>query len=163
MENGIVADMNITNNKFYYTLSSKQMEHVKFIVLLIFVCFLTNCEKKDDFPDPGTLPKGLTGTWVETSTKTDTISFHSDSISGYFCLSRGFAMTNGYWLPKIGSDAYWYKITEDSISVISGLSSSREGGTYHFKFDEPNLTINIGKFCKYIDTKKSCLTFRKIK
>jgi hypothetical protein len=38
-----------------------------------------------------------------------------------------------------------------------------EGGTYYFRFDEPNLTINIGKFSKYISIKKSLLTFRKIK
>jgi hypothetical protein len=72
-------------------------------------------------------------------------------------------MTNGYWLPRIGSTIYLYRISGDSISVIDGLSNSMEGGTYYFKFDEPNLTINIGKFSKYINTKKSVLTFRKIK
>jgi hypothetical protein len=71
-------------------------------------------------------------------------------------------MTNGYWLPRIGSAPYSYNITADSISVIDGLSSSMEGGTYYFKFDEPNLTINIGKFCKYITARKLILTFRKI-
>jgi len=122
---------------------------------------LVSCQK-DEFPDPNTLPKGLTGSWVETNTLADTIRFNSDTQSGYFFLSRGFAITNGYWLPKIGSAPYSYKITGDSISVIDGLSSSMEGGTYYFKFDEPNLTIKIGKFCKYIATKKSILTFRKI-
>jgi hypothetical protein len=129
---------------------------------LSFVIALLACQK-EEFPDPGTLPKGLTGSWVETSTRTDTIRFNSDNLSGYFYLSRGFAMTNGYWLPKIGSAPYSYKISGDSIEVINGLSSSMEGGTYYFKFNEPNLTINIGKFCKYINTHKSTLTFRKIK
>jgi hypothetical protein len=132
------------------------------ILALLIEIVLVSCQK-DEFPDPGTLPKGLTGSWVETSTRTDTIRFNSDNQSGHFYLSRGFAMTNGYWLPKIGSAPYSYKISGDSISVIDGLSSSMEGGTYYFKFDEPNLTINIGKFCKYINTNKSTLTFRKIK
>jgi len=123
---------------------------------------LVSCQK-DEFPDPNTLPKGLTGSWVETTTKSDTIVFKSDRESGYFYFSRGFAMTNGYWLPKIGSAHYSYNITGDSISVIDGLSSAREGGTYYFKYDESSLTINIGKFSQYIDTKKTILTFRKIK
>jgi hypothetical protein len=131
------------------------------IVTISFGIVLVSCQK-DEFPDPSTLPKGLTGSWVETNTLADTIRFNSDTKSGYFYLSRGFAMTNGYWLPKIGSAPYSYKITADSISVIDGLSSAMEGGTYYFKFDEPNLTIKIGKFCKYIATKKSILTFRKI-
>ena len=119
--------------------------------------------KSFQFPDPSTLPKGLTGSWVETTTGIDTISFNSNNESGYFNLSRGFAMTNGYWLPRIGSTYYSYTISEDSITVIDGLSNSMEGGTYYFMFDEPILTINIGKFSKYISTKKSVLTFRKIK
>jgi hypothetical protein len=120
-------------------------------------------DKSFQFPDPSTLPKGLTGSWVETTTGADTISFNSNNESGYFNLSRGFAVTNGYWLPKIGSTSYSYIISGDSIAVVDGLSNSMEGGTYYFKFDEPILTINIGKFSKYIGTKKSILTFRKIK
>jgi hypothetical protein len=131
------------------------------IVSISYGIVLVSCQK-DEFPDPNTLPKGLTGSWVETNTLADTIRFNSDTQSGYFFLSRGLSMTNGYWLPKIGSAPYSYNITEDSISVLNGLSSSMEGGTYYFKFDEPNLTIKIGKFCKYIATKKLILTFRKI-
>lgn len=132
------------------------------VVALLTGIALISCQK-DEFPDPSTLPKGLTGSWVETNTRNDTIGFNSNNASGYFYLSRGFAITNGYWLPKIGSTMYSYKISGDSISVVDGLSSAMEGGTYYFKFDEPNMTINIGKFSKYISTKKSTLTFRKIK
>lgn len=134
---------------------------IHFTMALSFVIALLACQK-EEFPEPSTLPKGLTGSWVETTTKTDTIRFNSNNQSGYFYLSRGFAMTNGYWLPKIGSAPYSYIISGDSISVIDGLSSAMEGGTYYFKFNEPNLTISIGKFCKYISTKKSILTFKKI-
>ena len=132
------------------------------IVTISFGIVLVSCQK-EEFPDPGTLPKGLTGSWVEVNTLADTIRFNSDAQSGYFFLFRGFAMTNGYWLPKIGSAPYSYNIAGDSISVIDGLSSAMEGGTYYFSFDEPSLTIKIGKFCTYISTKKSILTFRKIR
>jgi len=138
-------------------------------VLFLTVIFsiglmLISCQKDNtSFPDPGTLPKGLTGSWVEVNTGADTISFSTNTDSGYFNLSRGFAMTNGYWLPKIGSTSYSYTISGDSITVVDGLSNSMEGGTYYFKFDEPNLTINIGKFSKYIGNNKSVLNFRKIK
>jgi hypothetical protein len=128
-----------------------------------FAIFSCQKDKSPEFPDPGILPKGLTGSWVEINTGTDTISFNSNKESGYFNLYRGFAITNGYWLPRIGSTSYSYTISGDSITVVDGLSNSMEGGTYYFKFDEPNLTINIGKFSKYINTKKSVLTFRKIK
>jgi len=127
--------------------------------------FFISCQKdiSFQFPDASKLPKGLTGSWVESTTGTDTIIFNSNDKSGYFNLSRGFAMTNGYWLPRIGSTSYSYTISGDSITVIDGLSNSMEGGTYYFRFDEPILTINIGKFSKYIRTKKSVLTFRKVK
>jgi hypothetical protein len=134
------------------------------IVAFLTVFAIYSCHKdKMSFPDPGTLPKGLTGFWVEVNTGADTINFSTNNDSGYFNLSRGFAMTNGYWLPKMGSTSYSYKISGDSITVVDGLSNSMEGGTYYFRFDEQNLTINIGKFSKYISTKKSLLTFRKIK
>jgi hypothetical protein len=132
--------------------------------VIIFAIFLISCQKeKFTFPDPGTLPKGLTGSWVEISTGTDTIVFNSDIDSGFFLLSRGFGMTNGYYLPVIGSGPYSYKITGNSIFVLDGLSSSMQGGTFYFSFDEPNLTIKIGKFTPYISARKSILTFRKIK
>jgi hypothetical protein len=146
--------------------TDKLIKCYSYLIAALFLgSLLSSCQKDKllDFPDSGTLPKGLTGSWVEVNTGTDTISFNSNIDSGFFYLSRGFAMTNGYWLPAIGSTAYSYKISGDSISVVDGLSDSMEGGTYYFRFDEPNLTITVGKFSKYIITKKSVLTFRKIK
>jgi hypothetical protein len=146
------------------TKSLKKCLFFSVVTLSIIVLFIS-CQKDKSFqfPDPSTLPKGLTGSWVEINTGADTIIFSTDNESGYFNLFRGFAMTNGYWLPKIGSTSYSYTISGDSITVVDGLSNSMEGGTYYFKFDEPILTINIGKFSKYISTNKSVLTFRKIK
>lgn len=133
-----------------------------FTLTLLTTVILTSCQK-DNFPDPSTLPKGLVGLWVETNTKSDTIIFNSNNETGILLLQRGFEIRNGYRLPIIGSTGYTYKIFSDSIHLVDGLSSAMASGTYYFKFDEPNLTINIGKFSKYIDTKKSTLTFRKIK
>jgi len=134
----------------------------KISFFFIFPLLLLSCEK-GDFPDPATLSKGLAGSWVETHTLEDTIVFNSDRDTGYFYLSRGYEMRNGYWLPKIGSAPYSYIISEGSITVIDGLSSSLQGGTYYFRYNETDLTISIGKFCKYIDTKRSTLIFRKIR
>jgi hypothetical protein len=147
-------------------MKTKSLRKSAIFLLMIFtvVPMLSSCQKDSiSFPDPGTLPGGLIGSWVETTTGVDTISFNSNDDSGYFGLYRGYEMTNGYWLPKIGSTWYSYKISGDSISVIDGLSNSMQGGIYYFSFDEPNLTIRTGKFSKYINTKKSALTFRKIK
>ena len=123
------------------------------IVALSFGIVLVSCQKDE----------GLAGSWVETSTITDTISFNSDKETGMLSLQRGYEIRNGYRLPVIGSDLYRYKMLTDSIRLTGGLSSTFFDETFFFKYDEANLTINIGKFSQYIDTKKTILTFRKIK
>jgi hypothetical protein len=135
---------------------------IHFTILLSFVIALSACQK-DEFPDPSNLPKGLTGSWVETTTKTDTIIFKSEKETGTLILQRGYEIRNGYRLPIIGSDIYMYTMLSDSIRLRGGLSSTYFDETFFFKYDEAILTINIGKFSQYIDTKKTILTFRKIK
>jgi len=132
------------------------------MVLILILVTLYSCQKIE-FPDPSTLPPGLQGTWIESSKGQDTIIFHSDKDTGGFYLARGRAYYNGHLLPKIGSAPYAYIIKTDSIYIIDGLSSTYLGRNYYFNFNEPTLTINIGKFCKYIEVNKSILTFRKIK
>lgn len=125
---------------------------------------LISCQKDNvSFPDPSTLPQGLVGSWVETNTLSDTLIFNSSNDAGTLWLQRGYEIRNGCRLPVIGSTGYSYKIFSDSINMIDGLSSTWNSGNYLFKFDETTLTINIGKFSQYIDTKKTILTFRKIK
>jgi hypothetical protein len=134
-----------------------------FLTLTILTTIiLTSCQK-DHFPDPSTLPKGLAGSWVETSTLSDTIVFNSNNETGLLMLRRGFEIRNGYRLPIIGSDGYKYTIHTDSIRLMGGLSSIFFDKTFVFKYNEADLTINIGKFSEYIDTKRSTLTFRKVK
>ena len=132
---------------------------------------LVSCQKENTdlideqnvFPDPSTLPQGLIGSWVEASTLTDTLLFNSESDTGLVFLQRGFEIINGYYLPVIGSDGYFYQIEDNSIYMKAGLSSLGVGETFYFNLDDENLVISIGKFCKYIDTDESILTFRKIK
>ena len=128
-----------------------------FILVALYSC------QKIEFPDPSSLPKGLKGTWVETSKGADTIIFGFDKDTSGFYLARGRDYYNGYLLPKIGSAMYAYIIKTDSIHIVSGLYSTTLGRDYYFNFNEPSLTIKIGKFCKYIDVDKPTLTFRKIK
>jgi len=133
-----------------------------FLLFTLILVTQYSCQKIE-FPDPSTLPQGLQGSWVETSKGADTIIFNSNKDTGGFYLARGKDYYNGYLLPKIGSAPYAYIIKTDSIYVISGLYSTFLGRNYYFNFNEPSLTIKIGKFCKYIDVNKSILTFRKIK
>jgi len=137
-------------------------KHIPLVLTALMGFVLLACQK-EYFPDPSTLTPGLKGYWVEVNTKSDTVIFNSDNYTGIFTLHRGFEIRNGYRLPVIGSTGYHYEIFGDSIHLIDGLSSTWARGIYYFQFDEPNLTINVGKFSKYIDTKKSILTFRKIK
>ncbi len=135
------------------------------LALLMGLIFVS-CQKdnsRTNFPDPGTLPKGLVGTWVEANTLSDTLVFSSNDTAGLLFLQRGFEIRNGNRLPVIGSTGYEYKIFSDSINLIDGLSSTYDRKTYPFHFNEVNLTITIGNFSKYINTNKTTLTFRKIK
>lgn len=142
-----------------------------FAVIFSTGIILVSCQKEstspideqDLFPDPNTLPQGLIGTWVETTTLTDTLDFITNNDSGLVFLYRGYEIRNGYYLPIIGTDGYFYAIDNDSIRMRAGLSSLWFDETFYFSFDRKNLAIDIGKFCKYIDTEESVLTFRKIK
>ena len=123
----------------------------------------TPFDEKDLFPDPSTLPQGLIGAWVETTTLTDTLEFITNNDFGLAFLYRGYEIRNGYYLPVIGTDGYFYTIDNDSIRMQAGLSSLWFDDTFYFSFDRKNLVIDIGKFCKYIESDENILTFRKIR
>lgn len=118
-----------------------------FILTIISGLLLYSCQKVI-FPDPDTFPLGIVGSWVETSTKSDTIIFWSGNDTGIVFLQRGFEIRDGFNLPVTGSTVYSYEIFADSIHMIDGLSSAVEGGTYYFRFDEPNRTISNRKVFK---------------
>lgn len=147
------------------------MKTQKLLRLLIFTIALTTgliivaCQKDPEpyvFPDPSTLPKGLTGTWIEASKRIDTIVFTSNSDTGMFWLYRGYRMVNGYQIPAIGSGDYDFRIIPDSIRIRWGLSSALEPATYYFKFNDSYLIIKIGHFTSFT-VNEDPLTFRKIK
>jgi hypothetical protein len=131
------------------------------LILTLLAGLMLGACQKYDFPDPGTLPKGLMGSWIETNTMSDTIVFNKNNDTGFFLLKKGFGIINGYRLPLKGSGPYFYIIYPNSINLVNGYSSSFDSKTYYFNFNEPELTIQIGKFSEF-DTKKSILTFRKI-
>lgn len=146
------------------TLKHKEMKTI-FVLKWFFVLSMSlgistlySC-KKDQTPN--SLPNEIIGSWVEINTLADTIFFSSNDAKGLFSLHRGYEIRNGYRLPVIGSTMYLYELARDSIKLVDGLSSSMDGGTYYFHFNASDLTFNIGKFSKYINTDKSTLTFRK--
>ncbi len=133
-----------------------------YFISMLILAGLYSCQKIE-FPDPSTLPKGLQGYWVETSKGADTIIFYSNKDTGSFYLTRGKNFLSGDLLSTTCSPSYTYIIKPDTIYIVDVLSGSYLGRNYYFNFYEPSLTIQIEKFCKYIDVKKSILTFRKIK
>jgi hypothetical protein len=120
------------------------------------------CQKDPDpyiFPDPSTLPTGLKGTWLETTTRLDTIIFSNSDNRSTLWLKNNFnnIKFTGF---------YPYQISEDSIFVRDPLSSSSEIGdgiNFYFKFDEPTRTMTIGNFTYRLSAKEPLLIFKKIK
>lgn len=130
-------------------------------ILTINVIFLTlfifsGCENNK------VTTSGLKGTWVEIDTKTDTIIFKTDALSGKFHLNRGFEMTNGYYLPKIGSGMYSYDISDSSIKIVDLLSSTAGGNNFYFSINHDHESFQIGMF-SFFETNKAILTFRRLK
>jgi hypothetical protein len=76
-------------------------------------------------------------------------------------LNRGFETRNGYYLPKMGSGPYAYEISNDSIRLLSLLSSSAYGQKYFFKLNESSGTFNVQVFTTF-ETNKAILTFKKL-
>ncbi len=127
----------------------------KIIIFISAILVLASCQK-----DNGNI-SGLKGTWVEIDTKTDTIIFKTNDHSGTFTLNRGFEMTNGYYLPKIGSGPYSYDIFDGNIEIVNLLSSSAGSNNFHFSFNQDNESFQIGVFSFFV-TNKAILTFKKI-
>ena len=126
--------------------------NVIFLTLLI----LTSCEKNK------VTISGLQGTWVEIDTKTDTLIFKTNDLSGTFYLYRGFEMINGYYLPKIGSGMYSYDISGNSIKIVDLLSSTAGGNNYYFSIIHDNESFQVGMFT-FLETNKAILTFKRLK
>lgn len=114
------------------------------------------------------LPKSpLSGTYIETEKKTDTIIFGSvyDGQNPVFELKRGFRISDGYILPDYYSGYYNYTISQDSISLYWFLSSGSTQSWYFKNLPEENKMI-IGNFFKSPENSandKDTLVFTRIK
>jgi len=98
-----------------------------FFCLLIFAFGNASCQKNILTKSP------LNGTWIETINKTDTLVFAAefDGQNPVFELKRGFRITEeGFKLPDYYSGPYYYKLSDDSISLFWFLSS----GSFHSYF-----------------------------
>jgi hypothetical protein len=125
-------------------------------VILLTLFIFSGCENNK------VTTSRLKGTWVEIDTKTDTIIFKTDDLSGKFYLNRGFEMTNGYYLPKIGSGMYSYDISDCSIKIVDLLSSTAGGNNYYFSINHDNESFQIGMFT-FFETNKAILTYKRLK
>jgi hypothetical protein len=137
--------------------------HLLFLTLAISAgLIITACHKDREqyvFPDPSTLPKGLKGTWLETTARLDTIVFSTSENIGSLYLKNNFNNINFIGI-------YPYKISGDSIFISDPTSSSLEiadGINFYFNFDEPDLTITIANFTYRLSAKNPTLILKKIK
>ena len=104
-----------------------------FFTLLILGFTFAACDK----PDTVT-PDTLTGTWVERSSRQDTLIFNPEFQGqiqmNTLYVNRGKEINaGGHLLPKIGSGLWKYEIVGNRISVVSLFSSSLKRSDYAFE------------------------------
>ncbi|MFT3827284.1 MAG: hypothetical protein QM731_25375 [Chitinophagaceae bacterium] len=127
---------------------------MKSIYLIIALAGLAACSKSSDKDKNSTFPQE--GVWVETSLQHDTINFDinraiwswpaSESESIFDFRSRSFvdpAINPDY--PFNLSSYYRYKITVDSIQILSVYSSSSVFRSYAVKYEDAT-HFTIGRF-----------------
>lgn len=106
---------------------------------MLFGLFSLSCTK-EQYPNPAILK----GTWVEASTRLDTLQFYSIDASDFFELKRGYEIRNGNRLPKYGSGMYTYQVSTSEIRLKSLLSSNSEFLVYPIELKSN--TLKIGDF-----------------
>lgn len=138
------------------------MKKLTFWCLLIVLASQASCQKNVLKTSP------LNGTWVESTTKRDTIVFAAeyDGQNPVFELKRGLRITQeGYNLPDYFSGPYSYKLSCDSISLYWFLSSGSFQSWFFKRMPGDNKFL-IGNFFKTPEnTGKDCdtLVFERIK
>ncbi|HEY0654916.1 MAG TPA: hypothetical protein VGD65_17380 [Chryseosolibacter sp.] len=85
---------------------------------------------------------GLNGKWVETGTRTDTLTFQSTDAVKLVTLGRGMEFRNGHWAPKSGSGPYEYKLEGGKISLYWLLSSLYVFKEYNFRQEADVIVID---------------------
>lgn len=139
-----------------------KMNKVIFISFSLILLFCNaSCQKNPLTKSP------LSGTYIETEKKTDTIVFLSeyDGQKPVFELKRGYRISDGYKLPDYYSGPYNYQIYQDSISLYWFLSSG-SAQSYYFKSLAEEQKLIIGNFFKNPENpanEKDTLVFIRIK
>jgi hypothetical protein len=130
---------------------------IRVIILILFVSLIfAGCEKTwDDFP-------GLSGVWVESTYRQDTIIFNSHG-SNTFVLSRGMEERDGYLLPKAGSGIFSYELKPDSIKIVNMIMSCLCYETVYFNLSPPGNIFVIGNFYDTAYSSSYRNTFIKVK
>lgn len=123
------------------------------ITFLLAIILLIACKKESTETD------NLTGVWIESLERLDTISFVSfaDTKEKFLDLKVPKEANGSF---KYGTGNYSMKIKTDSVNLYWMLSASSLTKYYYFK-SNPN-SFDIGNFYKY-DVTDSVLHFEKLK
>jgi hypothetical protein len=99
-------------------------------------------------PKSGIKKSPVTGTWVETVTKTDTMVFSPEYDGQFpiFILNRATRVIEGYTLPGYFSGPYWYITGANSISIQWFLSSTTAFNRFYFEFSAGGNEFKILNF-----------------
>ncbi|MBN8821142.1 MULTISPECIES: hypothetical protein [unclassified Spirosoma] len=111
-----------------------------FVSLLLSLGFLA-CKPSDTVS-----PETLTGVWIESSTRRDTVIFNplyqGTPLPNTLRVDRGKELnSSGSLLPKIGSGLYQYELQGDTILVQSLLSSSSKRTGYRIELQDSKLRL----------------------
>jgi hypothetical protein len=115
------------------------MKYSLLFALLLVICI--SCENEENEEKVY-----LKGTWIETTSHSDTLLCKKETAEGFFILNREKEERNGHILPKAGAGIYNYSLRGDSIDLVYSLSGSSEENTYYFRLDTIHGRITIGNF-----------------
>ena len=132
------------------------MKNLFFVLCCFLLAATVQCQKKESFKE-----SPITGTWVETTTKTDTLEFlpEYDGTNPILWLKRGKNDDN---LPKIYSGPYSYELSGNSITMNWFLSSNMSFHEYFFEPSPDKEILKIGNFYNNPYDNKDTLIFRMI-
>ncbi|MFM1877995.1 MAG: hypothetical protein RLZZ241_861 [Bacteroidota bacterium] len=114
---------------------------------------LGGCSKAEEISE-----QTLSGSWVEITSKQDTIAFEYIDSDPFINLKRGVVLKNGVVFPKNRSGLFTYKIQEHLIGLKYLLSSNSEWEWYYIEVNES--ALHIGNF--YDAPLGDVLTFHKL-
>lgn len=127
---------------------------MKYLLILLILIF-ASCSDDDSSTEN---LSNLEGKWVETETRTDTLSFESLDDLEIMFLNRGKEIKDGNTSPKSGSGPYSYYLAQQIIALNWMLSSNSAFNDYYFEVEGNSL--KIGNF--YGSASGEILTFERL-